>query len=128
MCIYTTAFPLHTLVSLHCTYKQLPNFDKQRRNLERVIRYFGEQTNSSPLPLRNTQTPIQSIPVADASEVVALSERIQAAGIDVRAIRYPTVRRGAECLRVCMHAFNTEAEIDQLMIALANQRHELFIA
>lgn len=33
---------------------------------------------------------------------------------DIRPLRYPTVPRGRECLRICLHTFNTSEEIERL--------------
>jgi 8-amino-7-oxononanoate synthase len=49
------------------------------------------------------------IPGNDA--VGKLADHLQAAGLDVRAIRYPTVPKGAERLRIVLHAHNTEEEV-----------------
>lgn len=126
--IYTTALPLHTLVSIDCIYKLLPQLDKERAHLNQLIRYFSMQIGRSPLPIHTTSTTIQSIPIQGSEEVVRVSENIQKMGIDVRAIRYPTVRKGSECLRVCLHSFNSTAEINQLIHVLEQEREEVYIA
>ncbi|MCH9627264.1 MAG: 8-amino-7-oxononanoate synthase 2 [Chlamydiales bacterium] len=33
---------------------------------------------------------------------------------DIRLLRYPTVPRGEECVRICFHTFNTQNEVDRL--------------
>lgn len=33
---------------------------------------------------------------------------------DIRLLRYPTVPRGKECVRICFHTFNTQDEVDRL--------------
>ena len=49
------------------------------------------------------------VPGNDA--VGKLAVHFQAAGLDVRPIRYPTVPEGAERLRIVLHAYNTEEEV-----------------
>jgi 8-amino-7-oxononanoate synthase len=39
---------------------------------------------------------------------------IQQAGFDVRAILYPTVAKGTERIRICIHSFNTQQEVIKL--------------
>lgn len=126
--IYTTAFPLHTLVTLQCIYTSLPKFDQKRKQLDHLIRSFSLEVENSPLPIKTTSTVIQSIPIARAEEAMRISEQMRLAGLDVRAIRSPTVRKGKECFRVCLHAFNTSEEITQLMTALSEERESIFIA
>jgi 8-amino-7-oxononanoate synthase len=43
-----------------------------------------------------------------------LAARLQEAGLDVRPILSPTVEKGTERLRIVLHAYNTEEEIDRL--------------
>lgn len=126
--IYTTAFPLHLLVSLSTVYDRLPTLAGERRHLQELIRYFALQMDNSPLPLRATSTVVQSIPVSGSREVMQMSAHLREAGLDVRAIRPPTVRQGSECLRICLHAFNTAGHIDQLIHALTKERQLLMIA
>lgn len=126
--IYTTAFPLHALVSIGTVYDRLPDLEGERKGLQELIRYFSLQIDNSPLPLRTTQTVIHSIPVSGNREVVQMSLHLKEAGLDVRAIRSPTVRQGNECLRICLHAFNTRSDIDRLIEALAKERQLLMTA
>ena len=49
-------------------------------------------------------------------EVAAVA---QAAGFDVRPIVSPTVAVGSERIRICLHTYNTESEIDGLLTVLA---------
>jgi 8-amino-7-oxononanoate synthase len=39
-------------------------------------------------------------------------------GLDVRPIVPPTIGKGKECLRVVLHSFNQESDIDKLIEAL----------
>ena len=53
-------------------------------------------------------------------DAVALADRVAAAGLDVRAVRPPTVPEGTARLRIACHAFNTEAELGRLTDELAH--------
>lgn len=44
-----------------------------------------------------------------------LAGHLQRAGFLVRALRYPTVPRDEERVRICLHAANTAAEVDRLV-------------
>jgi len=105
--IYTTAFPLHTLATLQLLYEELPQLEGQRQRLFNLIDHFG-----------GGKAPIQSVPVGSAEEAVRISEQLRAKGFDVRAVRSPTVRRGQEMLRICLHSHNTKAEVDRLVAEL----------
>lgn len=53
--------------------------------------------------------------------VKSVAHNLQEAGFDVRPILYPTVPKGSERLRICLHAFNTEEEIDGVVKAISYQ-------
>ena len=57
------------------------------------------------------------VPENDA--VGKLTNHLQAAGLDVRAIRYPTVPKRGERLRIVLHAHNSEDEVKFMEKALS---------
>ena len=62
----------------------------------------------------DSQSAIQSIIVPGNAAARALAQQLQAAGFDIRPILHPTVPKGKERIRICLHAFNSFADIDQL--------------
>jgi 8-amino-7-oxononanoate synthase len=107
--IYTTAQPLLALAAIKCGYDLLPMLDAERARLQELIAYMGV------LGIQRSDTPIQAIPISGNEAVKACAKKLQAAGFDVRALTSPTVRRGKEVLRVCLHAFNTPMELKSLV-------------
>jgi 8-amino-7-oxononanoate synthase len=63
--------------------------------------------------------PIVPVVLGDNFRALAVAERLQRQGFDVRAIRPPTVPPGTARLRVSVHADHSEADIDALAHALA---------
>ncbi|HVT18777.1 MAG TPA: 8-amino-7-oxononanoate synthase [Thermoanaerobaculia bacterium] len=63
--------------------------------------------------------PIVPVVLGDNFRALAVAERLQRQGFDVRAIRPPTVPPGTARLRISVHADHSEAEIDALANALA---------
>ena len=51
----------------------------------------------------------------------AIATRLQAHGLQVKAILHPTVPLGKERLRICLHAYNTVEEVDMLFELLGGQ-------
>ncbi len=112
--IYTTALPTAALARIESSYVKLPKEAKSHQErLHRLTAYFRERTG-----VQNGQSPIQPLYIADIEKVGNLSKRLKEKGLDVRAIVPPTAPRGKESLRVVLHSFNREAEIDLLVEAL----------
>lgn len=59
-------------------------------------------------------THIVHVPVGDAAAAQALAERVQRDGFDVRALRPPTVRPGASCLRLTLRRDLAPADLGRL--------------
>jgi len=107
--IYTTAFPFQTLAAIKCSYDLFPEMDQERHQLQKLIQIFRKFYPSSYL------THIQSVPIEGNESVKHLAQAIVKQGFDVRPLMSPTVQRGHEVLRVCLHAFNTDDELTQLI-------------
>jgi 8-amino-7-oxononanoate synthase len=108
--IYTTALPLHSLAAIKCAYEKLPEATEARAHLIKLQRYFGK-----------TGSPIISLLVGSNGKAKAISHELALLGFDVRPIMSPTVRKGHECLRLCLHAFNTIEEMVSLVGCLKKQ-------
>lgn len=122
--IYTTGFPLHSLVSIQQVYRRLQGSCVERNRLNEIMTYFGEKVKREGIPLIPNSTPVQSILVRDNQKADELSRYLLKSGVDIRAIKAPTVRRGEEMLRLCLHAFNSENEIDLLISILKEWLNE----
>ncbi len=107
--IYTTALPFQTLAAIKCSYDLFPEMDQERDHLQKLIQIFREfYPNSS-------MSHIQSVPIAGNKAVRHAAQAIVEQGFDVRPLMSPTVQRGHEVLRVCLHAFNAGDELAQLI-------------
>ena len=58
-----------------------------------------------------SETAIQGVIVPGNENAKRVAANAQEAGFAVKAIVFPTVPKGEERIRVCLHAFNTEEEI-----------------
>lgn len=112
--IYTTALPLHSLISIECAYELLSKSENIQHKLHSTISYFREKIKGSGEWLDSVSA-IQSLVVPGNSEVKKLCKKIQQKDMDVRPILSPTVPKGKERIRVCLHSYNTKEEIDLLM-------------
>ena len=55
-----------------------------------------------------------------ASEVKKIASQLQEKGFEVKPILAPTVPEGQERLRFCLHSYNTEREMQEVLSALSN--------
>ncbi len=125
--IYTTALPPHSLLAVRAAHQHLQMHLAACQRLRQQIQYFHQRTTEEPadaLPFRmswvNSESPIQGLIVPGNDHARRVAAEAQRAGFDVRAILSPTVPVGQERLRICLHAFNTNEEMDQLIAVLQN--------
>jgi 8-amino-7-oxononanoate synthase len=111
--IYTTALPVSAIAAVLASYNIFPGMDAERSHLHKLAKRLRNGIHES--QLLNSDTPIQIIMTPGNTIARDMAQRLQAAGLDVRAILHPTVPKGEERLRVVLHAFNTGEEVDQLM-------------
>lgn len=110
--IYTTAAPLHTLESVRQAYQLLKAPDFSNEKLHSLIHFFKEQAKQVPdLELIENFSPIQCIIIPGNEKCREVASKLQNAGLDIRPIVSPTVPKGKERLRICLHEFNTEEDI-----------------
>lgn len=117
--IYTTALPLHAVqtISEAYTYLQSPAFSNSR--LHQLINYFRVQTRQSGhTGWKDSTSAIQALVIGSNEKTKVVANALQTAGLQISPILHPTVPLGMERLRICLHAFNTEGEIDTLMKVL----------
>jgi len=112
--IYTTAAAIHNIVAIKCAYEQLIKQDHAiliRQKIER----FHQLTAQSGLYYGATTSPIQTVMCSGNEVAIEAAATLQQAGLDVRPILSPTVPEGKERLRICLHVFNTDEEINKLV-------------
>ncbi len=113
--IYTTALPFHSLASIRCAYEVLASDKEQMSGLKEGVRFFKSRIGPGLADkMMPSESAIQCVVIPGNSKVKAIAKGIREAGSDVRAIMHPTVPSGAERLRICLHSFNTQEEIENL--------------
>ncbi len=116
--IYTTALPLPSVLAMKKAHTFLGNNLGRIEELRSLISYFKFKIQNSKFKIVVSVSSIQSIIVPGNDAVKKMAEKIQNEGFDVRPILSPTVPKGEERLRICIHAFNTKAQIDGLLKAM----------
>lgn len=124
--IYTTGLSPQGWQQVSVAYDRLRSEQPVRLTaLRSRIDYFRQRAESMLEDgLLSASGPIQGVLLPGNECVVAAEAALKAAGIAVKAIRHPTVPAGAERLRICIHSFNTEPEIDRLLATLVGFKKE----
>jgi 8-amino-7-oxononanoate synthase len=120
--IYTTALPLHSLVSISQAFDFVRSNAKLQEEIVNKIKFFKSEFVKKSLSkekIIESNSPIQVLKVPGNKEAKFLSDKLTADGFDVRAILSPTVKEGEERLRICLHIFNSEEEIEKLIASIS---------
>jgi 8-amino-7-oxononanoate synthase len=112
--IYTTAASPHSIVAINCAYQLLKNNNEQEL-LTQNIKLYNSLAATLKISRILSESAIQTILIPGNKEVKTAAKSLQAQGFDVKAILSPTVPTGKERLRICLHAYNTEQEIKDLV-------------
>jgi 8-amino-7-oxononanoate synthase len=113
--IYTTAAAPNQLASVKMAYQLLSESGGEIELLQKNIRLFKQSiVNHGPYLLIDSDSAIQCIVLKSNEKAVTLAVELQSYGLDVRPILSPTVPKGFERIRICLHSFNTLAEISLL--------------
>lgn len=111
--IYTTALPYTALACIDVGYHTLAGAP-QKTELAKNIALFKHLASSKKLATLPSDSAIHSIIIPGNEACKNLASNLQKNGFAVKAILSPTVAKGKERLRICIHAHNTKAEIYEL--------------
>ena len=116
--IYTTAPPPAVACATRAALKLVREDDWRRAHLQGLIKRFRRGARQLGLSLCDSETAIQPLMVAAADRALLLSQALRKQGILISAIRPPTVAEGSSRLRITFSAAHSEAQVDQLLVAL----------
>ncbi|MDG1334250.1 MAG: aminotransferase class I/II-fold pyridoxal phosphate-dependent enzyme [Crocinitomicaceae bacterium] len=111
--IYTTALPVSAYHKMLKAVEQ-ESIDELAARLQSRIAYFRKNLTDFNLSAASN-SPIQFIKFSNLDQLREAEQALLDAGIFAKAIYAPTVPEGSEGLRVSLHDFNSEKEIDALI-------------
>lgn len=120
--IYTTALPPHSILAIKCAFNYLKNNQHLQVDLKNKVSLFNQKFDNQlaqSFTKITSNHPIQSILIPGNLEVRRIAEMLQHNDLDVRPILSPTVKKGEERLRICLHTFNSAHDISKLIDTLA---------
>lgn len=120
--IYTTGLSPHSVATILMAYQQLEKATDSQQQLKNNIAHFNQEKKRLSLnPLFvHSKSAIQSAIIPGNERVKSIAQQLQVNGFDVKPILSPTVPEGQERLRFCLHSFNTENEITQIVQLLSH--------
>tara|TARA_A100000171_G_scaffold52887_1_gene74012 strand:+ start:7658 stop:8896 length:1239 start_codon:yes stop_codon:yes gene_type:complete len=123
--IYTTAMPpplaAATIAALAC----LRSETWRQQRLQSLVMRFQQDVANLGLNILPSQTPVQAIVLGEADRAVKASEYLREQGVQVSAIRPPTVPADSARLRVTFSAAHTDEHYERLLDALASLPDDL---
>lgn len=114
--IYTTALPPHSLATINAAYIELiqtPAIEKLHENINHFLLEINE--NKLDTFFIKSESAIQCAIVSGNDQVKNLASHINKGGFDVKPILSPTVPKGEERLRFCLHSYNSKKEISEVL-------------
>jgi len=124
--IYTTALSPHSVAAIIASYKSLKKFESvestsELKVLQENILFFRSEVSRRDLQdyFIKSNSAIHCCIVSGNNEVKNIAQQIQNNGFNVKPILSPTVPKGKERLRFCLHSYNSKVEIKDVLELLA---------
>lgn len=106
--IYTTALSPHAVSCIIQAHEAVRNCT-QRELLQENIAFFKDHMSHN--QMLESKSAIQCLIVPGNKACKEMAKKLHKEGYDIRPILYPTVKKGEERLRICLHSFNTKKQI-----------------
>jgi 8-amino-7-oxononanoate synthase len=119
--IYTTGLSPHSVATILIAYQHLQTEKKAIEQLKTNIQFFNQhkiQLGLKPLFVYS-KSAIQCAIIPGNEKVKSIASQLQQKGFDVKAILSPTVPEGQERLRFCIHNYNTDNQITEMLKLLS---------
>lgn len=114
--IYTTALPNINLAAIKASYALFPKMEKERQHLKKLIAISNENS------LCKSMSHIQTFSIQGNHNLKKTIYALNKKGFSVSGLLSPTVRKGAETMRISLHSYNSEIEVINLMNYLKDLR------
>ncbi|MEY2629651.1 MAG: 8-amino-7-oxononanoate synthase [Bacteroidota bacterium] len=119
--IYTTGLSPHSVATILVSYQNLQREKESLQQLKANIVFFNQEKQHLGLkPLFvYSKSAIQAAIIPGNDKVKHIATQLQQQGFDVKPILSPTVPEGQERLRFCLHSYNSQAEISNVLELLS---------
>jgi 8-amino-7-oxononanoate synthase len=119
--IYTTGLSPHSVATILVAYQHLAKEKETVTSLKNNIIFFNQEKLRLGLKpmFVYSKSAIQSAIIPGNDTVKHIATQLQQQGFDVKPILSPTVPEGQERLRFCLHSYNSQAEISNVLELLS---------
>lgn len=113
-----TALSPHAVATIFTAYQQLEIENEAIVKLRENIVFFNQQKNLLGLKpmFVYSKSAIHSAIVPGNDNAKKLEEQLQDKGFDVQAVLSPIVPEGQQRLRFCIHSYNSQEEINEVLV------------
>ncbi|TRX58302.1 8-amino-7-oxononanoate synthase [Fulvivirga sp. M361] len=121
--IYTTAPSPHAVSAIDESFRYLNRNIHLQTQISKKIQLFKElfkQKCDDKFTSTSSQHAIQALIVPGNENAIKTSIHLANKGFDVRPILSPTVKKGSERIRICLHTYNSSEDISRLIDSLAD--------
>ena len=123
--LYTTAMPAAIAAATLTALNIIAQEPQHYLTLQDNIKQFKQLMHEKALPQTDSQTAIQPLVIGDPKKTLALSQHLLEQGIQITAIRPPTVAVGQSRLRITLSAAHQPQDIQQLVSRLEQHRDSI---
>lgn len=119
--VYTTGLSPHSVATILQSYK---NLEKEKNAIEKlksnIVFFNQEKVRLGLKPIFvYSKSAIQCAIIPSNEKVKNIANQLQQKGFDIKPIVSPTVPEGQERLRLCLHSYNSQNEISNVLELLA---------
>ncbi|MDD4975579.1 MAG: pyridoxal phosphate-dependent aminotransferase family protein [Bacteriovorax sp.] len=115
--IYSTALSPYIFKQIHFAINEVIKSGHLRTQIATNIQYAKEQFKKKHLKLSGSH--ISYIEFLNSNKCpIQIEQQLKEKGLNVKGIRYPSVPKGQERLRITIKSFNSQLEIQKLAITL----------
>ena len=119
--IYTTGLSPHALATIKSVYTEftgLSGIEKSKKLRDNIV-YFTSEIKRLKLNFIISNSAIHCCVISGNEKVKSIAKQLSEKGFDVKPILSPTVKKGEERLRFCLHSYNSFKEITSVLENLA---------
>ncbi|MDO6744305.1 pyridoxal phosphate-dependent aminotransferase family protein [Tenacibaculum soleae] len=119
--IYTTGLSPHALATIKCVYTEFRGSTgiEKFKKLQQNILHFTSEVKRLNLNFIISNSAIHCCIISGNKNVKLIAKQLSEKGFNVKPILSPTVKKGEERLRFCLHSYNSRQEITNILEHLA---------